>query len=97
MSYTTPGDESRRGRAGVKPFQTVIGREFEGIEQVEAKTRAYLVKLIVSATVVAALLAGGYGFIAGDFTPVVAVWSVAGPMVGALVTYYFGPQRNGTS
>ena len=97
MAYATPGDESRRDIGGAKPFQAAIGREFEGVEEVEARTRAYLAKLIASATAVATLLAGGYGLVAGNFMPVIAVWSVAGPIVGAVVTYYVGPQRNGTS
>ena len=97
MSYTPPGDSSRRAGSRPRPFQVAIGREFEGVEEIEAKTRAYLAKLIASAPSIATFLAGGYGLVAGNFMPVTAVWSVAGPIIGALVTHYFGPQRNGAS
>ena len=49
---------------------------------------------IVSATIVGVLAAGGYGLITGSYIAVIGVWSVAGPIIGALVTYYFGPQRD---
>ncbi len=79
-----------------KPFQPAIGKEFNGVHEVEAKTRAFLARLIASATVAGVLATGAYGLINGNYAAVIAVWSVAGPIVGALVTYYFGPQRNDT-
>jgi uncharacterized protein YqgC (DUF456 family) len=44
----------------------------------------------------AAAVAGIYGLVTGNFTPVAAVWAVAGPIIGAVVAYYFGPQRDDT-
>jgi hypothetical protein len=92
-----PNQSSRSARAE-KPFQPAIGAEFEfdGVQEREAKDRSFLVRLIASATVVGVLVAGGYGLITGNYTAVIGVWSVAGPIIGALVAYYFGPQRNDT-
>jgi len=96
MTGATPRNRQPQSSRARKPFQPAIGKEFDGVQEVEAKTRAYLAKLIASATVAGALIAGGYGLVTDNYIPVMGVWSVAGPIVGALVTYYFGPQRNDT-
>ena len=93
MKGPTPNKRSRPGERQ-KPFQPAVGREFDGVQEVEAKTRDFLARLIASATVGGVLVAGSYGLITGNYMAVVAVWSVAGPIIGALVTYYFGPQRD---
>jgi hypothetical protein len=89
-------DQSPRSTRAEKPFQPAIGKEFDGVQEVEAKTRSFLARLLASATVIGVLVAGGYGLITGNYTAVIGVWSVAGPIIGALVAYYFGPQRNDT-
>jgi hypothetical protein len=38
-------------------------------------------------------ITGTYGLFSGNFTPLEAAWAIAGPIVGAIVAYYFGPQR----
>jgi hypothetical protein len=87
----------RQSRSGQeKLFQPAIGREFEGVQEVDAKTRAFLARLIGSTTVAGVLATGGYGLITGNYTAVIGVWSVAGPIIGALMAHYFGPQRNDT-
>jgi hypothetical protein len=63
---------------------------------VEAQTRDFLAKAIVVAAGVALATTGVYGLFTGNFNIVIAVWAVAGPLVGGVVTYYFGPQRNDT-
>jgi hypothetical protein len=95
MPGVTPDRASRPSRRQ-KPFQPAIGAEFDGVQEVEAKTRSFLARLLASATVIGVLVAGGYGLITGNYTAVIGVWSVAGPIIGALVAYYFGPQRNDT-
>jgi len=90
---TTPNKKPRSGQR-IKPFQPAIGREFEGVQEIEAKTRDFLARLIASATIAGVLVAGGYGLVTGKYMAVIGVWSVAGPIVGALVAYYFGPQRD---
>ena len=79
-----------------KPFQPAIGREFGGIQEEEAKTRGFLARVVALTTVAAVVVAGFYSLVTGSFMAVAAVWSVAGPIIGAVVAYYFGPQRNDT-
>lgn len=90
MPRSTPNPSRSRG----KPFQPAIGTEFAGVQEVEAKTRSFLARLLASAIVIGVLVAGGYGLVIGNYTAVIGVWSVAGPIIGALVAYYFGPQRD---
>ena len=66
------------------------------VQEDEAKTRGFLARLFASTTAIVVLAAGGWGLITENYMAVIGVWSVAGPIVGALVTYYFGPQRNDT-
>ena len=88
-----PGNRSISGRKA-KPFQPAIGAEFSGVEEVEAKTRGFLARIIASVTAIGVIATGTYGLITGNYSAVIAVWAVAGPIVGALVTYYFGPRRD---
>lgn len=70
-------------RCGSKPFQPAIGRDFGPVFEVEARTRSFLARLLGSAA--AAALA------------VIGCWAVAGPIVGASITYYFGHRRKDTA
>jgi hypothetical protein len=88
-----PTNRSQSGRKA-KPYQPAIGREFDVVEEVEAKTRGFLTRIIASVTAIGVVATGTYGLITGNYTAVIAVWAVAGPIVGALVSYYFGPQRD---
>jgi hypothetical protein len=47
-------------------------------------------------TVSVVAVTGGYGLITGNYMAVITVWAIAGPIVGAIVSHYFGPQRNDT-
>jgi hypothetical protein len=78
-----------------KPFQPAIGTDFE-IRRVNAKTCSLLARLIATATVAGVLATGGYGLVTGNYTAVIAVWAVAGPLNGAVVSHYFGPLRTDT-
>ena len=89
MASSKPDHQLPRSRAQEKPYQPAIGREFD-VQEEEAKTRGFLARLIALTTVTAVVAAGGYGLITGNFSAVNAVWIVAGPIVGAVVTYYFG-------
>jgi hypothetical protein len=91
----TPPKKSQSKRLN-KPFQPAIGTDIGGVEDVEAKTRDFLARSIVLASGSMVAVTGGYGLITGIYTPLIAVWAVAGPLIGAVVTYYFGPQRNDT-
>ena len=94
MIGVKPNQTSRSARKE-KPFQPAIGHEFN-VQEGEAKTRGFLARLLASTIAIVVLAAGGWGLITGNYMAVIGVWSVAGPIVGALVTYYFGPQRNDT-
>jgi hypothetical protein len=50
--------------------------------------------VIASVTAIGVVATGAYGLVTGNYTAVIAVWAVAGPIVGALLTYYFAPQRD---
>jgi hypothetical protein len=81
-------------RRQTKPFQPAIGREFDGVHEVEAKTRGFLARVVASVTAIGVLSTGAYGLVTGNYTAIIGVWAVAGPIVGALMTYYFGPYRD---
>jgi hypothetical protein len=44
----------------------------------------------------AIVVTGGYGLATGNHTPLITVWAIAGPFIGAMVAFYFGPQRSDT-
>jgi hypothetical protein len=77
-----------------KPFQPAPGRDFGGVEETDAKTRDFLARFLAVASGLAVSVTGAHGLVTGDYATVVAVWAVAGPLVGALVTYYFGLKRD---
>lgn len=91
----TPYGAPTSGRKAA-PFQPAVGKDFGRVEEVEAKTRDFLARLIASVAVTGVGVAGGYGLFTGDHMAVIGAWTVAGPIMGALVAYYFGPQRNDT-
>ena len=76
--------KSRSAGAG-KPFQPAIGTDIGTVEDFDAKTRGFLTKVIAFTVVTMVAFTGGYGIIIGNYTPVISVWTVAGPIVGALV------------
>jgi hypothetical protein len=96
MPGVTPDKTPRRSGQRNKPYQPAIGTDYGAVEEVEAKTRGYLVRVVVSVTAAGIALAGGYGLITANYTPLITVWAIAGPIIGAMVSYYFGPQRNDT-
>ena len=88
---------SQSRRRGPKPFQPAVGQDFGAIEEVEARTRGYLARLIASAAAAALGVTGAKSLADGTYTAVVGCWAVAGPIVGALVSYYFGHRRKDTA
>jgi len=49
----------------------------------------FLTKLITLSTIMASVVAGGYGLLVNQYTIVIAACCAAGPLLGGLVTYYF--------
>jgi len=92
----SPPSKRLRQTQRPKPFQPAIGSDFGTVDEVDAKTRSFLAKFIASSLAIVVGITGSYGLITGNYVAVIGVWSVAGPVFGAVVTYYFGPQRNDT-
>ena len=88
----------KRTRAGSKPFQPAIGTDFplSDVPTSEAKTRGFLARGLAIFVGAAVTVTGAFGLTTGNFVPLEAVWAVAGPIIGAIVAYYFGPQRKDT-
>jgi len=87
-----------KGPSSKKPFQPAIGREFpvDEVPTIEAKTRGFLAKFIALSVGLALFTTGTYGLRTGNYHALEAVWAIAGPIVGAVVTYYFGAHRKDT-
>jgi hypothetical protein len=80
-------------RRGKKPFQPAVGTDFGLVEEVEARTRGFLARVIASGCVIGLAVSGCYSLVTGKYMVAVGVWSVVGPFLSALMTYYFGPKR----
>jgi hypothetical protein len=86
-------DRSRTRPPSSEPrFRPRIGRDFalEKVHVIDARTRGFLSRAIAIGAGGAVVITGGYGLATGSYVTVEVVWAVAGPMFGALVTYYFG-------
>jgi hypothetical protein len=81
-----------------KPFQPAIGGDFpvSEVPTIEAKTRGFLTRSLIIVTGLAIVTTGSYGLWTGEYTAIIAVWAVAGPIVGAIVSHYFGVPRKDT-
>jgi hypothetical protein len=81
-----------RSRSSKPRFRPRVGRDFEleEVHAIEARTRGFLSRAIAIGAGGAVAITGGYGLATGSYLAVEVVWAVAGPMFGALVTYYFG-------
>ena len=82
----------RFGGSG-KPFQPILGADFGGVDEVEAKTRGFLARGIALSAIAAIATTGAYAVPTGNVTPLMTAWAVVGPILGSMVTYYFGPHR----
>ena len=94
MPGVTPDRKLSRSGSRPKPFQPAVGTDYGPVEEVEARTRGFLARLIALTAAGAVAVAGGYSLITGNFMAVITVWAIAGPIIGAIVSHYFGPQRN---
>lgn len=78
-----------------KPYRPAIGKEFEidEVPTIEARTRSFLARVVAVSATTALTITGLYGLTTAQFGPVEAVWAIAGPLVGAVMAYYFGVHR----
>jgi H+/Cl- antiporter ClcA len=51
--------------------------------------RSTIAIAVIGASMLALLCAAAVGVYRGDFSPLLAVWSVVGPMLGLIVGHYF--------
>nr|WP_294504358.1 hypothetical protein [uncultured Rhodopila sp.] len=79
-------------RTSDRRFQPRIGRDFELEDAyvIDATARGFLSRTIAIGVGGAVAVTGVYGLATGSYLAVEVVWAVAGPMLGALVTHYFG-------
>jgi hypothetical protein len=79
-------------RSSERRFQPRIGRDFEleDVHVIDARARGALSRASALGAGGAVTVTGSYGLATGDYLAVEGVWAVAGPMLGALVTHYFG-------
>lgn len=55
----------------------------------EGSTRTYISYAIVGTTIIFLLGSAIVSLLVGSFGPLIAIWSVVGPLVGALTGYYY--------
>ena len=81
-----------------KPFQPAHGAEFriEEVKTIEAKTKGFVAKIVVLSVALGIAASGIFYLATGNNTALVAVWSVGGPFIGAIVSHYFGARRKDT-
>ncbi len=96
MAGVTQDKKTSRSGRREKPFQPAIGTDFGQVDEVEARTRGFLTRLIALALSAGLAVTGGYGLVTNNYMAVTVVWSVAAPIVGGVMTFYFGLQRNDT-
>ena len=74
------------------PFRVRVGSDFDLTDAptVEARARGFIAKAVVLFVGVAVAVSASHGLLNGNYTALEVVWAVAGPFVGAVVTYYFG-------
>jgi len=63
------------------------------VPTIEAKTRGFLARCIALTVAAAIAVTGTNGLMTGHYAALEVVWAIAGPLVGALMTYYFGAYR----
>ena len=69
-----------------KPFQPAIGTDFGRVEDVEARTRDFLARFVAGTSGLAVGVTGVYGLVMDNYRPIIMVWAIGGPFVGAVVT-----------
>jgi hypothetical protein len=89
---TNPGPGRRSTR---KPFQPAPGRDIqiESVPTIEAKTKGFFLRALVSAALVSLSVTGVYGLVYRQFGPLQSVWIVVGPVMGAMINHYVGTHR----
>jgi hypothetical protein len=84
--------DTARSRTSENRYQPRIGRAFEleDAHLIDARSRGFLVRAITFGAGAAVAITGTYGLVTGSYIAAEVVWAVAGPMLGAVTTHYFG-------
>jgi hypothetical protein len=93
MEVRRGSDKASNTGESKKPYQPAIGIDFD-VEETEANTRGFIVRITVPAAVIGLAISGIYSLVTRNFMVVPGVWSVIGPMLGAIFGHYFGPRRD---
>jgi K+ transporter len=76
-----------------KPFDAKIHLAGDVGNATDATTRALLVRAFILLVTLFLIGSAGMGVYSGEFGALQAVWSVAGPLYGAMGMYFFNPNR----
>jgi len=86
--------KSASAKKKANKYTPATGRDFEievrvTDEYKTSRVRDNLSYMIMVTALLALALSAGRGFYSGTFEAVKDVWTVAGPLIGAIVGYYF--------
>ncbi len=91
-----PEAQSPDPHTSPKPFQPAHGRDFDNAratkaetEQARNRTAGHIAYVLIGSILFALAYALVISTRSASYTPLAQVWAVAGPLVGALVAYYF--------
>ncbi len=86
-------------KAKIPKYTPAHGRDYEIVMRAAddyrtSRTRDRISYVILFFALCSIATAAGYGIYSGNFNAVKDVWAVAGPIVGAIVGFYFQRGRN---
>ena len=92
------GSSRIRSRSAQSRFHPRVGEAFdlEEVYVIDARARGFLSRAIAVGSGGAVAISGCYGLATGSYIAVQVVWAVAGPLLGAMVTHYFGSTGRNT-
>ena len=94
MRLDTPNRKTASGKASKNKYTPAHGRDFaiavRVVDEYEtSRTRDRIAYFVLACGALSMALAAGYGFYTGNFGTMNDVWTVAGPIIGVVIGYYF--------
>jgi hypothetical protein len=94
MRSPSPRSTTEQSKGTKRNYQPAHGRDFEIVMRAAddyetSRTRDGIAYLVLGAVAIAMLMAVAHGLQSGNFGATKDVWTVAGPITGAIVGYYF--------
>jgi hypothetical protein len=68
-----------------------LGWEMEDARAIVARNRGFLLRWVSIGAGAAVTVTGAHGLATGNDTAVEIVWAIGGPMLGMIVSHFFGP------